>query len=88
MTMFLLAASTTKVSISAKDVVEHGAGPVKRSIVVHIMTRQQDNAWQPRILMINVVVRKLDSIKKITVLEVTARIVRSDGEPFVESNLR
>lgn len=77
--MFLLAASTTKVSISARAVAEHGAGPVRRSIVVYIMTRRLDNAWLPRIRTINVVGRKLASGKKITALEDIVRIVRSDG---------
>ena len=88
MTMFLPVVSTIKVSISARDVVEHGAGPVRRNTVVHITTRRLDNAWQPRIRTINVVVRNQVLKKKITVVEVTAHIVRSDGRPFVESNLR
>ena len=88
MTMFLPVVSTIKVSISARDVVEHGAGPVRRNTVVHITTRRLDNAWQPRIRTINVVVRNQVLKKKITVVEDTAHIVRSDGRPFVESNLR
>lgn len=79
MTMFLPVVSTIKVSISARDVVEHGAGPVRRNTVAHITTRRLDNAWLPRIRMINVAVRNQVLKKKITALEDIVRIVRSDG---------
>jgi hypothetical protein len=78
----------TKVFMWARVAVEHGAGLVKRSIAPLIMTRPQGNGWQQRIIMTNAVDRNQGSKKKITVVEDIVRIVRSDGEPFVESNLR
>ena len=85
--MYLPVASTTKVSISARVAVEHGAGPAKRNIVPLTMTLLRANASLQRIPMINAVDRNKVSKKKITVLVVIVRIVRSDGRPRSKSKL-
>lgn len=80
MIIYFLAALMKRDSTSARDAVEHGAGRVKRSTVLNIMTRLQGNACLPqRIIMTNVVGKNLDSAKKIIVLGGTMDIVEKDG---------
>lgn len=82
MIMFFLVVSTRKTSsISARDVVEHGVGRVKRNTVLSIMIRLQGNACLPqKIIMINVAGKNLDSAKKITALGVIVLIVGNAGK--------
>jgi len=76
-------------SMWAKDVEEVSAGHVARSIAPPIMMQTVARKIRmPRIIMTNVVGKRRGSRKKITVLEGIVLIVRKDGEPFVESNLR
>ena len=80
MIIYFLAALMKKASTLVRDAVEHGAGRVKRSTVLNIMIRLQGNACLPqRIIMISVVGKNLDSVKKIIVLGGTMDIVEKDG---------